>query len=244
MFYVKRNLSSDSEEEDWSVNLRYFIIIVPCKRPFICKFNSKHPRMHCSKLSWNWSSSSGDEDVLTSSMCCRYFLFIPLANEFWGIYWFQPVHLSVYPSVPVYGHDFVHACSKKWVSGIFENLYTRYSPCECVHLEFSDWLDKYSPFQSFCFCFSTQSFIKQEICCLKNYEKLYYLNIENGLFLNWNFNCITYFDSIYLEYYSNFILYYTWSNAVGFFGRGGESNAHNRFFQFFSSAFFLTFILI
>ena len=44
---------------------------------------------------------------------------------------------SVCPSVcPVCGHDFVHACSKRWVHGFFEKLYTNYLSSEDVHQDF------------------------------------------------------------------------------------------------------------
>ena len=41
-------------------------------------------------------------------------------------------------SVSVYGHDFVQACSKKWVNEVFlKFLFTHYLLSEDVHLEYS-----------------------------------------------------------------------------------------------------------
>ena len=38
--------------------------------------NPIHPRMLCAKFGWNWSSDSGEEDFLISSMYFRYFVII------------------------------------------------------------------------------------------------------------------------------------------------------------------------
>ena len=76
------------------------------------------------------------------------FSFYTPPNKVWGVYWFHPVHLSVCLTVCrsaswsaslslICGHDFVHACSKRWAHGFSENLYTDYSPSKDVHLEFS-----------------------------------------------------------------------------------------------------------
>ena len=49
----------------------------------------------------------------------------PPANEVFflgGVILFHPVRLSVCPfvcQIPVCGHDFVHACSKRWLHGFF-----------------------------------------------------------------------------------------------------------------------------
>ena len=57
----------------------YFLIISPWKRagPFIwTNLNPFHPRMLCAKFGLNWTSGSGEEDFLISSMYFHYFVII------------------------------------------------------------------------------------------------------------------------------------------------------------------------
>ena len=76
------NWLSGSGEEDFlilSMYFCFFVIISPWKRsgPFILtNLNLLHPRMHIDKFGWNWSSDSGEEDFLISSMYFRYFVII------------------------------------------------------------------------------------------------------------------------------------------------------------------------
>ena len=53
------------------MNFRYFVIISPYKRAglFIwINVNSLHPRMLCTKFSWNWPNGSGEEEENVKSL--------------------------------------------------------------------------------------------------------------------------------------------------------------------------------
>ena len=58
---------------------RVFVIISLWKRlvPFIwTNLNPLYSKIHCAKLGWNWLTSSGEENLLISSMYFRYFVII------------------------------------------------------------------------------------------------------------------------------------------------------------------------
>ena len=57
----------------------YFLVISPWKSVglFIwTNLNPRHPKMLCAKFGWNWSSGSGEEDFLISSVYFHYFVII------------------------------------------------------------------------------------------------------------------------------------------------------------------------
>ena len=78
------NWPNGSGEEDFQISsmyFRYFVItgISPWKRvgPFIwTNLNPHHPRGHCAKFGWNWSSGSGEEDFWILSVYFPYFVII------------------------------------------------------------------------------------------------------------------------------------------------------------------------
>ena len=106
---------------------------------------------------------------------------LPQTKFYWGggVYWLHPGRMTVFP--PDCGHDFVHACTKKWVQNFSANLYTDYSLSEDVHLEISYWMDDFSSLSSlyrFFFCFGLGLYFinrKNVFKIIKNFD----LNIEN-----------------------------------------------------------------
>ena len=87
-----------------------------------------------------------------------------------------------------------------WI--FFRHLYTRNSPSEDVHLEFSYWFGKFSSFNRLILFWNLIIFKTRNIYCLKNYEEPWFKHWKCVVPLLKL--CISYFDLQYVESCANF----------------------------------------
>ena len=134
----------------------------------------------------------------------EFFLYPPPGQTKFGvIYWFQPVCLSVcllvclsvcsrYVNMILSTNVIENGCMD-----FFGHLYTRNSPSEDVHLEFSYWFGKFSSFNRLILFWNLIIFKTRNIYCLKNYEELWFKHWKCVVPLLKL--CISYFNLQYVE---------------------------------------------